>query len=369
MKKYSVMAAILIALALLLNACGGPGKSAARYDSGYAVQETMAATTAAAAAYAKEQPAMMGYAMNDAAAPMAMPEAYEEYEGGYDSGSGASASSGTAAEVPSPKRKLIKNVYMDIETKEIDNLVSTITARISALGGYVENSSISRPTGSNSRRSAYINARIPADKLNDFVYNVEEAGNVTFKSEDVTDVTLTYTDIESHKHSLEVERDRLLELLEKAEDLESILAIEERLSEIRYKLESFESQLRVYDNQVDYSTVNINISEVVDYTPPAKRTIGERISDGFADTVDDVKTFFEDLFVDIIVYSPVLAILAVVIIAGVLIVRRCSKKAKARRAAKKAAKAAEAAQAQANAAGAAGNAQAETPAGTPEKKE
>ncbi len=362
MKKYSVMAAILIALALLLNACGGPAKSAERYDSGYAVQETMAATTAAAASYAKESQ-MMGYAMNDMAAAAPMAEAYE-YEGAYETGA-ASSGTGMTAEAPAPRRKLIKNVYMDIETKEIDILVSTINARISALGGYVENSSISRPTGSHARRSANINARIPADKLNDFVYNVEEAGNVTFKSEDVTDVTLTYTDIESHKHSLEVERDRLLELLEKAEDLESVLAIEERLSEIRYKLESFESQLRVYDNQVDYSTVNINISEVVDYTPPAKRTIGERISDGFADTVDDVKTFFEDLFVDIIVYSPVLAILAVVILAGVLIIRRSSKKAKARRAAKKAAKAAEAAQAQANAAGAAGNAQAETP----EKKE
>ena len=92
-------------------------------------------------------------------------------------------------------------------------------------------------------------ARIPADRLDRFVETVESAGNVTSKQEQVTDVTLQYSDTESRKKSLEIEQERLWALLEKAESLDAVVALEARLSEIRYELESYTSQLRPYDNQ------------------------------------------------------------------------------------------------------------------------
>ena len=61
------------------------------------------------------------------------------------------------------------------------------------------------------------------------------------------------------KKSLEIEQERLWALLEKADSLDAVVALEARLSEIRYELESYTSQLRLYDNQVDYSTVSIYI--------------------------------------------------------------------------------------------------------------
>jgi len=57
--------------------------------------------------------------------------------------------------------------------------------------------------------------------------------------------------------------------------------LEKRLSDIRYELESMESQLRLYDNQVDYSTVTISIDEVNQFTPTAPETVGQRIGSGF----------------------------------------------------------------------------------------
>lgn len=93
------------------------------------------------------------------------------------------------------------------------------------------------------------------------------------------------------------EQERIWALLEKADTLEAVIALEERLSEIRYQLESMESQLKLYDNQVDYSTVSIHISEVAVYTPTGSQSVGTRIQDGFKRNLTSVKTAVVDLFV------------------------------------------------------------------------
>ena len=117
--------------------------------------------------------------------------------------------------------------------------------------------------------------------------------------------------------------------MKKAETVEDIIAIESRLSEVRYQLESIESQLRTYDNQVDYSTVNININEVVDYTPVKETTVWERISEGFKASLISVGNFFENLFVGILAFSPILLLIAAFIVIIVLVIRKIAKKKKA----------------------------------------
>lgn len=84
-------------------------------------------------------------------------------------------------------------------------------------------------------KQSYI--RIPADKLNEFVDIVGELGNVTQENESVEDVTLQYVDVESHKKALETEQARLMELLSTAENMEDLLSIESKLSDIRYEIE------------------------------------------------------------------------------------------------------------------------------------
>lgn len=110
-------------------------------------------------------------------------------------------------------------------------------------------------------------------------------------------MTLQYSDLESRKKTLTTEQERIWALLEKADTLEAVIALEERLSEIRYQLESMESQLKLYDNQVDYSTVSIHISEVAVYTPTGSQSVGARIKDGFKRNLTSVKTAVVDLFV------------------------------------------------------------------------
>lgn len=228
--------------------------------------------------------------------------------------------------VSASERKLIRNVNMDVETDQFDTLITSVTERITSLGGYTEQSDISgQRTNRNNEpipRHACIVARIPADMLDTFMDTVEQGANVTNKTESTQDVTLQYSDVESRKKSLTIEQERIWELLEKADSLESILSLEERLSDIRYELESLESQLRLYDNQVNYSTVSLNISEVTSFTPTAPETIGQRIKTGFSESLHSVSLFAVNLFILLISASPIWAPVLIIVVLILLICKR-----------------------------------------------
>ena len=225
---------------------------------------------------------------------------------------------------------------MSVETDAFDALLSTLEEKISALSGYVERSDVSgsslrRGNNTPSPRSASMTARIPSDRLSEFIASVEGSGNVTWKSQTTTDVTLTYSDLESRKKSLTIEQERIWALLEKADTLEAVISLEQRLSEIRYELESMESQLRLMDNQVDYSTVTLDIREVTAFTPTKPESVGERIGRGFTGNLDAMGQLFTALFVAMIAGIPIWGPFVVLLVLLVVLVRRLAGKGRKKR--------------------------------------
>lgn len=217
-------------------------------------------------------------------------------------------------------RKLITTVNLSTETESLDKTMAQIENKTKELGGYIENSSIYNGSNYSSyreSRSASYTIRIPADKLDLFIESVEEGTNITNKSVNVDDVTLQYVDIESKKKALKTEEQRLLEILEKAETVEDIIKVEERLSDVRYELESIESQLRTYDNKVDYSTVYMDISEVEQYTPAEKKGVIQRIAEGFVYNFKEVINALVEIFIWIVIHIPQIIILLLVCVASV----------------------------------------------------
>lgn len=239
-------------------------------------------------------------------------------------------------------RKLIRTVNMSVETKEFDSVMETLEKRITDLGGYIE--SMETYNGSvyssyRSNRSASMTARIPAGQLNGFLGEVSEISNVTRRSENVQDVTLDYVDMASHKKTLQAEHGRLLELMEQAESIEDIITIEQRLSNVRYQIESMEAQLRTYDNKVDYSTVYLDVSEVQELTPVQEETLWERISGGFMEDLEGIGNEALEIIVWLLVHIPTLVLWAVLIVLFILWVRWYMKRSR-EKAAKKNAEAA-----------------------------
>ncbi len=132
--------------------------------------------------------------------------------------------------------------------------------------------------------------------------------------------------MESRKKSLEIEQEKLWEFLEKAESIDTVITLQQRLSEIRYQLESMESQLKLYDNQVDYSTVSLNIREVTIFTPTAPETVGTRISNGFTSNLKLFKDVVLNLTIAILATIPFWFPVAAIVSAIIFFCRRKKKK-------------------------------------------
>lgn len=209
-------------------------------------------------------------------------------------------------------RKLIKNVEMDIETKEYDALNNALHTKLAEVKGYVQSAvHYGVNYDSTDRRSNRIVVRVPSESLNEFVTAISGMGNVVKKTENVEDVTLSYIDVESRKKVLLTEQERLIALLERADSLENIIVLEQRLSEVRQQIESYEQQLRSLDNRVSYSTVTMDITEVEIMTSVQPKNVWERMSSGFMQNLSRVSDGLVDLAVLFVAYLPFILLVGV----------------------------------------------------------
>ncbi len=272
------------ALLLCLTACGGSSKTEAMYAAGAVMPE---------------------------AAPMEAPMAESNAASLKGTQSGSTA-------LPEG-RKWIITIDMNVETDDLDVLTADLDQKINSLGGYVEDQNIHNGSNYSSRRyrSASLTIRIPDEKVDQFTSEVSGLANVVSQNLRREDITLKYVATASRVTALETEEARLLELLAEADNMTDLLDIEARLTDVRYELENYASQLRLYDNQIDYATVYLYIEEVQEYTPVEEPTFFERIQNTFSDALEGLGDGIVNITVFLVGNSPyllTLGILAVVVL-------------------------------------------------------
>ena len=217
---------------------------------------------------------------------------------------------------------------MSAETTEFDTLVADVRAKTESAGGYVEKSDVGGNYGGDTTRYAYLVLRIPAEKLDDFVGGVKDASNVRTFSESTEDVTLQYTDMDTHIKALREELDALFSMMEQATSMKDILSIQSQITDVRYEIESYESQLRVYDNQVTYSTVYLDLYEVNRESSTTGTTFGERVKAKFNDNMYQMGQGFQNFMVGLLGGLPILLPIVVICVVVVVVLRKIWKKRK-----------------------------------------
>jgi hypothetical protein len=214
------------------------------------------------------------------------------------------------------ERKIIKTVNIAAETKNFDNAINLIETSTNHEGGYIEKSGItgrSYANGSYYTRRATYRIRIPAVNLDAFLAKLGDAINIVDNQSMVDDVSSKYYDIVSRLETLEAERTALTNMYASAETVEYMLQIQKRLYDVIEEIESYKTTLKYYDNQVAYSTVNLLIEEVIEYTEkvPEPTTFGERISRAFKESWKNFTNGCQDFAVWLVYALPTLLVLAV----------------------------------------------------------
>ena len=222
--------------------------------------------------------------------------------------------------------KLIRRCTVELQTEKFDDAVTALYALVEANGGYFENSSLQGGGyyNANARRFGNYAIRIPAENYNAFRSGVGDLGYVSYSNESTEDIGEQYYDTEARLKTLRTKQDRLLMLLEKAENMEDIIELESALGDVEYEIERYSSTLNRYDGLVNFATFNVNISEVirVEQKTGQADSLGARMSAGFRSGLEDMKDGVEDFMVWVSYNVFGLAVLVALGTVIVVVIRR-----------------------------------------------
>lgn len=323
MKRYISLLLVLI-MAVSLCACGSAKSES--YSSAAYVEAPAAAPSYA---YASEEAAVDYYANGLAA-----------------SGSTVTADAAEKQEVNPDK--IIYSADATVETTDFDRSIAELNDMIKQYGGWIESSSINgsnyynKSRGNSSTRSASYTVRIPSENFQTLMSGLSTLGNIPYTHTYTQNVTAQYYDTQARLTAYQAQETRLLEMMEIAETVEDIITIEDKLAEVRYMIESLQSSLNNWDRRVNYSTVDVTVNEVREYTPssPVKITYAQRLKNAFVDSIEGAVEFLQDLLVFLVSMIPTIVILGVLLFVFRPLLKKLLPKWKEKREARKEAKAA-----------------------------
>jgi hypothetical protein len=315
MQKIIALLLVLL-LALSLCACGEARSAASTPSGAYAGSYMVAADEA----WPAEEP---------------VPEAAMVTNGLSAAGKGA----GDTAPAERPG-KIIYSANVQVETTDFDGSLEKLDALVAEYGGWVESSSVSgsnyadRSRGSVSRRSANYTLRIPSDRFQELMGSLSNLGNVPYSHMYTENVTAQYYDVQARLTAYTAQEQRLLEMMEIAETVEDIIILEDRLTEVRYTIDSLQSSLNNWDRQVSYSTIYLDLTEVQEYRPEpqVQPSFGEQLSAALKEGLHDAGSFFKDLLLFLVSALPTLVILTALFFVFRPLLKKLSARNKERRA-------------------------------------
>ncbi len=336
MKKTVSLLLVLIML-FALCACGSSPKASYAYEtaaSGASYNSSAQYAAADYAAYDEEY----GYA-EPAEMPVPAPSSVAGDAGGLSADASSSAATGTGSNATINTEKIIYSADAQLETTKFDETVAAVSDMISAYGGFVESSSVNganyynKARGNAFLRSANYTIRIPSENFSAMMNALPTLGNVPYTNTYTENVTSQYYDVQARLTAYKTQEARLIEMMAVAETVEDIITIEDRLTEIRYQIDSMQSKLNNWDRRVNYSTIYLSISEVSEYTPtdPVKVTYGEKLGAAVKNGLKSVGDFFADFLLWFVEALPTLLILAAIAFGIVIILRKTRGKREARR--------------------------------------
>ena len=196
---------------------------------------------------------------------------------------------GTGGYVPGAldvaQRQVISQASVSMEVAEVPAAVAQVRAIAESLGGFVGQLSSS---GGPERQQSTMTIRVPQAEFFTTLEHIKSLGKVRSENIGSEDVTERFIDLEARLRSALREEESLLSLLDKANQVSEILAIERELSRIRSDIERDQGQLNFLERRVDLSTITVSL-----FPPDAE--VAEPPSGSLTIEVSDVSRSVEEI--------------------------------------------------------------------------
>ncbi|MFC1846939.1 DUF4349 domain-containing protein [Chloroflexota bacterium] len=154
---------------------------------------------------------------------------------------------------------IVRTADIYIVVEDIGTGLDDISSIASRFGGYVVSSNNWQESA---RTRGNIVIRVLAENYDSALDEISElAVEVTSRSETSEDVTEEYVDLEAKLHNLEAAESQLLLLMEKAESVDDILAIQNEITDTREEIELIKGRMQYLERTSATSLIEVNLEE------------------------------------------------------------------------------------------------------------
>lgn len=247
-KRHSYLFLVVILLiSVILSACGGQ-RSDSSTELVSSSDSTLAKTEMASSDHSRARNETE-QALEDSAS-----DASAGAKDSHDTGS-------VASHVETEDRQVIYRAQISIRVKDFDTSRAEIEHAVEQAEGYMVETS---QREEERQIDGYLIARVPQDTFTDFLDEVERlADRVQNRQITGSDVTEEYVDLQSRLKAKKAVEKRLLQFMEDAEKTEDLLKISTDLGNIQEEIEQLTGKITYLQNQVAYSTVEIDITQPI----------------------------------------------------------------------------------------------------------
>lgn len=229
--------------------------------------------------------------------------------------------SNNQSETTENERMVIYNANLSLQVIDYHQVETKIQNKATEVGGYVVESSIYN------NGSDYINGtiivKIPQSHFQSYIKEVEKNSiKVIEKSVTGNDVTEEFVDLESRLKAKEAVEKRLLTLMDQADKTEDLLKISNDLATVQEEKEQILGRMKYLQNNVDYSTVTIQLEEKLVKVDSIKDkdslNTWQKAKSQFVSTINGLISFLSDVAVFLIGLSPIIIPIVIIVIIGII---------------------------------------------------
>lgn len=185
---------------------------------------------------------------------------------------------------------LIKTGDLSFEVDELKPSKDEIDLLVSKYGSYYENE---RYSESDHRSSVDLSIRIPNKHFDAFIKDMEDrVGKMTSKNIHSRDVGEEYKDLNIRLKNNMAYLSQYKEILKKANTIEEILQVQEKIRRIEEEIESKKGRIQYLENKVNFSTLHVQVSELKVSSYATGKGFGKRVVNAFNAGFDAFLNFF-----------------------------------------------------------------------------
>ena len=179
---------------------------------------------------------------------------------------------------------IVRYGNLSLEVNDVDDALGRVTTIIESAGGYISSSSRS---GEGEYLYLSVTLRVPAAEFSAVMASLRSEGEVLYEDIYSYEVTMQVLDLEARLENLRASESAFLKLLDRAQTVADVVAVQSELSRIQGDIESFEAQLSGVKDQIDMASVIVSLSLPVSAVDAASGDfdLGHEISSALANLI------------------------------------------------------------------------------------